>query len=192
MSEKDLNVIELFEIVIHNIYGVFLDCKLGFRLNYNQLLKMQKETIEEFKITYLDSTHFIYGKGDPNNPDKKVLHRTTQKEVKERNCEEGLNHILIGNYLLVAIYQFWEDYFREEIARLLKIKKNELTYDIFGDIKSFRKSIIHHNGVALEEIENNKILKWFKKDDPIYIDDKKFETIIDEILKVIKYIKRFK
>lgn len=58
MSEKDLNVIELFEVVIHNIYGVFLDCKEGFRLNYNQLLKRQKETIEEFNLLLSES--YIY------------------------------------------------------------------------------------------------------------------------------------
>jgi len=194
MKEKGINDIELFELVIDNLYGVFLDCIEGFKKNYNHLLKHQKETIEKFKVSnpthaninYLDSTLFIYGIGNPNNPNTKELHKTTQKTVKERNSFGGLNQILIGNYLLVAIYQYWEDYFRGKIARLLKVEKNKLTYNIFGDINALRKSIIHHNGLAVKEVENNLILTWFKKDDQIYIDDKKFEIIIDEIKKVVK------
>jgi len=162
------------------------------------LLKRQEETIENFKVSdpelanmeYLDSTHFMYGIGNPNNLGSKVLHRTTQKIVKRRNSENGMNHILIGNYLLVAIYQYWEDIFRGDIAKMFKIKKNDLSYDIFGDIKSIRRSIIHHNGIALKAVNDNRILTWFKKDDRIYINDKKFQIIISEIQKAINKMKK--
>jgi len=36
MNKNDINEIELFELVIHNIYGVFLDCNEGFRKNFAQ------------------------------------------------------------------------------------------------------------------------------------------------------------
>lgn len=50
-----------------------------------------------------------------------------------------------------------------------------------GDIRLLRNSIIHHGGIALKNVENCELLKWYKEGDEIFIDAKKFEEILEHI-----------
>lgn len=47
-----------------------------------------------------------------------------------------------------------------------------------GDLRYLRTSIVHHKAIAKEEVENCKLLQWFKKGDKIYVNSKMFEEII--------------
>ena len=80
---------------------------------------------------------------------------------------------------LVMIYQYWEDRYREEIASSKGIAKDELMSDLFGDIRYFRNSIIHNKGRALREVNNCKILKWFKEKDDIVLNSEKMDHLLD-------------
>ena len=133
-------------------------------------------------IQYLDSTLYIFGKGNPNLPSSIHLYRCTQGEYKERNSEKGVNSLFVGNMCVIAIYQYWEDYFRQKIANFLnRTNKNDLVSDIMGDLKLLRRSIIHHRSIALKEVENCKLLRWFKKGDDIFIDKDMMQYIVFQI-----------
>ena len=189
-----MNPIKEFEATVDAIYGVYLDSTTGFdkiRAGHEQ---QQRDSLRRFKeskpelatIEYLDSTLFIYGKGNPNKPDAVELHRCTQGQYKERNSQGGLNFLFIGNMSLVSIYQFWEDHFRAEVANYLDMDKNDLKESIMGDIRNLRRSIVHHSGIALPEVERCEILRWFHEGDVVYLDKEKFEKIIVEIKRMIK------
>lgn len=77
---------------------------------------------------------------------------------------------------MVLIYQYWEEHYRELIAKEYGFSKNDLKIDIFGDLRNLRNSIIHHKGIEIDG--KYKILKWFKKDKEIKIDKEQFEEII--------------
>jgi hypothetical protein len=184
------NCIDEFEDVVTSIYGVYLMSTQGFSLLIKHLTDIQHETINKFKTTspelastqYLDSTSYIFGKGDPKLHTLTKLYSCTQREYKERNSERGINAHFVGNMCVIAIYQYWEDYFRQKIAKFLNISnKNGLTSDIMGDLKILRRSIIHHRGIALNEVENCKLLRWFKKNDEIFIDKDMMEVIISQV-----------
>ena len=195
------NYIDKFEDVVTSVYGVYLMSTQGLSLLVKELMNGQLMTINQFKIThpelasiqYLDSTSYIFGKGDPNLPDSIELYRCTQGEYKERNSERGVNSRFVGNMCVIAIYQYWEDYFREKIASSLGRKsKNELKSDIMGELKILRRSLIHHRGIALKEVENCKLLRWFKKGDDIFIDKNMMQHIIFQIktyLQVLRGVK---
>ena len=160
---------------------------------------IQLTTINQFRSThpelasiqYLDSTEYIFGKGDPNLPTSVKLYRCTQGEYKERNSERGMNARFIGNMCVIAIYQYWEDYYRQKIAGFLnRISKNELTSDIMGDLKVLRRSIIHHRGVALQEVENCKLLHWFKKDEEIFIDRNMMQDIVSQVKAYLQELRK--
>jgi len=133
---------------------------------------------------------YIFGKGDPNLPNSIELYRCTQGEYKERNSEKGINSRSVGNMCVIAIYQYWEDYFRQKIANLLnRTNKNELASDIMGDLKILRRSIIHHRGIALKEVENCKLLRWFKEGDDIFIDKDMMKDIIFQVKSYLRALR---
>ena len=84
------------------------------------------------------------------------------------------------------IYQYWEDYYRPKIAQENGVLKENIKWDIIGDLRFFRESIIHHKGIAVPKIRNCKILKWFKEGEIININNIQFEEIIRNI-KISKY-----
>ncbi len=184
------NYIDGFEDVVTSIYGVYLMSTQGFRLLVKELMNSQFMTMKQFESThpelasiqYLDSTLHIFGKGNPNLPNSIELYRCTQGEYKERNSEKGENSRFIGNMCVIAIYQYWEDYYRQKIAKLLnRTNRNDLTSDIMGDLKILRRSIIHHRSLALKEVESCKLLSWFKKGDEIFFDSNMMQYTIFQI-----------
>jgi hypothetical protein len=193
MHLNDTNPISQFNAIVDAIYGVYLDSNFGFTKTRQWIEQQQKNTLSWLEendpqlatLDYLDQTDFIHGTGDPNHPESRELHRCTQHQYKERNTEGGANFMFIGNMSLVAIYQYWEDHYRLAIAEHLGTTKNELKEPIMGDIRHFRRSIIHHAGVSLPEMERCKVLRWFKEGDTINIDKDKFEIVIFEIKNMV-------
>ena len=187
-----------FESTVDAIYGVYLDSTTGFDEICRRHERQQQDTLRWLKDThpelatvqYLDSTSFIYGKGDPRTPEAVELHRCTQAQYRTRNSKGGLNYLFIANMALVAIYQYWEDHFRSEIAAQLGLSKNELKEPVMGDLRRVRHSVVHHAGVALPEIDECEVLKWFHPGDLIYLDAEKFETVIYELKMMIRRLRQ--
>ena len=179
-----LLLIKQYDEVIDDIYGIYLDAIKGFIDNKTQLELSQLDSINKLSVTleYLDNIPFAYGVGDPNLSSSYVLHRCTQGEYKIRNDKNGKNFVTLGNLCITQLYQYWEDFYRNQIAKSIGLKKNDLNIDIFGDLRLFRNSIIHHQSVALIEMEQCKILCWFKKGDKINLT----ETQVEEIIYLLK------
>jgi hypothetical protein len=179
--------------VVDAIYGVYLDSTLGFQKirkwideNQQTLLRALKNRGEDISLDDLDKSQMIFGKGNPNLPEAYPLHICTQEEHKERNEKDGENYRTIGNLCLVQIYQYWEDYYRAEIAQEFGLDKDDIKLDVMGDIRLLRRSIIHHRGIALEDIERCKLLKLFGEGDEIFITENQFEMIVFQIKEGLK------
>jgi hypothetical protein len=193
-----MSAIVEFEKVVDAVYGVYLDSTTGFSKVNHWIETQQRNLFEWLKhthpeltsIDYLDGKAFTYGEGDPNKPEAVELHRCTQKEYKLRNSENGLNYRFIGNMALVAIYQYWEDHYRKKIALKLGLKKEELKEAIMGDIRLLRKSIIHHAGIALKDVENCEILQWYKEGDDVFVDKEGFKEIVFHIKQMLLRLKQ--
>jgi len=188
------NCIDEFEDIVMSIYGVYLMSKQAFQLLVKVLKNDQLMTMNQLKSTnpehasiqYLDSRPYMFGKLSKGSLDlpKEIdlLYKCTVGECKERNSERGMNSRFVGNMCVIAVYQYWEDYYRQKIASFLnRTSKNELTSDIMGDLKVLRRSIIHHRGVALKEVENCELLRWFKEDDEIFIDRDMMQDIVSQV-----------
>ena len=103
-------------------------------------------------------------------------------DYRLRLVPEGRNAALIGNYLLIALYQFWEDSWRSRIAAVFKCEKNEVKSDFWGDLRLMRQCLIHAGGVADSDVEKKTVLlRWFKRGEPILISPEKVEVIIEGI-----------
>lgn len=170
-------IINEFIKVINDIYGVYLDSTNGFDTIRKNFIAIQKHY--NTPEVALKEKNIYYGKGNPNNENSYPLHCCTQAEFKKRNEINGKNYKIIANLCLVQIYQLWESHYRKQIAK--KMDKKNLEVDIMGDLKYFRESIIHHQGIAIKNIKKCKILKWYKAGDTININKEKFEEIIRNI-----------
>lgn len=169
---------------VDQVYGLYLDTISGFRCWKNKFdaIQTQEAQTTNFTVDELDKASFIYGKGDPRGNDSTRLHIRTQGEFKERIKENGPNYFEIAAACLVMINQYW-DYYRVEIARQYKVSKNNIQWDIMADINRLRRSIIHHRGIALDDIEHCKIIGDFKPGEKIFINLGQMENIVDNIKK---------
>jgi hypothetical protein len=62
-----------------------------------------------------------------------------------------------------------------------------------GDIRLLRRSIVHHGGIALRDVERCELLQWFKEGDLIYLDFDMFKTMVGHINEMlIGYQRQFK
>lgn len=180
-----------FNGVIDHIYGVYLDSSRGFHLIREELIKTQQILSQKtgLSITDLDNRVSYYGVGDPSSSSSYILHESTQGQLKKRNDKDSDNYIIIANLCTVLIYQYWENKYRKQIAKELGLSNTDaLKSDIMGDLRLLRNSIIHHNAEAEKEVENCKLLKWFKEGDKIYVNSKMFENIIFHVKEYIKLI----
>lgn len=175
--------------VVDSIHGVYLDSTLGFKLITEYILKIQNKSIRligsEATIDKLDEAEFIYGTSsppkykDPHN--SSLLHITTQGGLKERNKKDGINFKVIGNLSIVQIYQFWEDKYRDEIAKSMNLQKDDLKSDIFGELRQIRTSIIHNNNIVTSDCEKKvKIIK-FKQGEVIFLKQNEVHEIVNAV-----------
>jgi hypothetical protein len=183
-----MDAITEFQYVVHAITGVYIDSIDGFDAVRENIERYQQIAVQALidvrpdlaSIEYLDQTAFLHGTGT-GRPGHAFIHGRTQKEAKISNSPGGQNYRFIGNMAVVAVYQYWEDHYREEVANLLGKNKSDIREPIMGDLRLLRRSIIHHRGIALREIEKCELLCWFKEGDEIIIDPIKFQEIVRHI-----------
>jgi hypothetical protein len=170
------------------IYSIFRDCRRAFELSLQSLKEQQESMLRDFAskgkkwtIDDLDRKAYHYAITDEENGSVRSAATITQGEWKSKIGKDGTNIRIIGNMCLVMMYQYWEDKYRDEIATSKGITKDELSSDLFGDIRHLRNSIIHNNGRAISEVSRCKVLKWFKEDDEVVIDAQKMDRLIELI-----------
>ena len=175
------NPIFEFEQIVNMIVGVYTDATSSFDIYQFRLQEITKNSSSNARL--------FFGSGNPNDPATEVDHVAPITEVISRNTKTGSNFRFIGNMCLISIYQYWEDYYRNKIAELLEKKKNDLKEPIMGDLRLLRISIIHHKAIALPEIENCTLLRWYQEGDEIFINEEQFREIIKHIHAYIKKLK---
>jgi hypothetical protein len=155
--------IEEFEAIAEEIFSVYLDATEGFR----QIAKMSEIFVnDKARETGRDEKgvspagHVIYALGCPEDGNYMELSARTGKEIIEANAPDGKNFQFIASMAIVALYQYWEDHYREEIAAFLGKDKNALTLPIFGDLRKFRRAIIHNRGRMIPELKTLEVFVW--------------------------------
>lgn len=185
-KEEIIDIIEKFKTLVIKYYGIYLDCNMGFAQTLETFTTGQKALAERIgnTIEEQDSLSFAIKAGDNDPP----MHEETQGEFKKRMADGGKNQIFVGNTFVITIYAYWEDYYRGKIAQAMVIDKNKLKGPIMGDLRLLRNSIIHHQSIALKEIEKCEIIKWFKKDDPIQFSKHNIDELYGEIMSYIEFL----
>jgi len=174
---------EEFIAKIEGIYGIYRDCGHSFDLALRDLTVQQSSRLIEFNakgqnwtIDDLDNKNLHYAVKEEDGKVNSAA-AVTQGEWKVKIGKNGTNIKLIGNMCLVMIYQYSKG-----------IGKDELASDLFGDLRHFRRSIIHNNGYAISEVDRCKILKWFRANDEIIIDGARMDQLIRLLKKEVSVL----
>lgn len=177
-----------FGAELEKISTLYFDSIVGYsflheqvQLRQSQISSLLGENVcatEEFQNTCTVSYKNISG-----HPFFPISLRPTMKQgdVKQRTSEDGQNSLRLGELCLVSLYAYWEEYLRIEIGKAMgllpedakncdntqKILSKHVMYDLWGDLRLFRHSILHANGVASSDFTKCKIIKWFNPGDKI-------------------------
>lgn len=162
---------------VNQLHGVYLDSVTGFSYIHDIVLKNQR-SIEEWlnranpfcetaSIDFQDICGFSYDSIIAEPFCAAGMIRSTQGEFKERNRPGGLNFRIIAEMYIVRLYAFWEDYFRKEYAKAKGIEKNDIKDNFWGDLGKLRNSIVHNKGIANNDVNRCKHLRWFSEGDLI-------------------------
>lgn len=165
---------------LNDLLGTFYDIDHSLRLYATEIEVVRAQTITSLKVAspdlaseeYLNTTLLVYGDGIPGATDTKTLQSGTQSDLLHRLKSPAGNKNVIGKMIIVTIFNYWDDYIRSTLAKLLKIEKDDIKCDLFGDLRHIRNSIIHNKSIAMNGVGKNKLLKWFNKGELVVIEEK--------------------
>ena len=192
-----------FASFIGGLYTMYIESIIGYSLIHIHVIKHQNsikellgecEVIEqefqnECSITYKSICGVDINPALPSPVMK-------QGDILSRNSPGGQNEITIGQQCIVSVCSYWEEYLRLEIAKakglvaeeasltkqVKNVLKNHLSFDLWGDIRLLRNSIVHNKGIATKKCgEKTKIFKWFNEGESINLPYKIMLRIFLEI-----------
>ena len=139
---------------------------------------------------YSTDSNISMGEGDPNDTDNVILHKTTVGVLRDRTKKSGQDIKIITNLCIIAIYQYWEDEYREKIAISKGFNsKSDIKSDLFGEIRYLRQAIIHHKGKRIKEFDKLLKLDFVKSRESVYFSKDEFNLLIRLIKEEIEKIK---
>ena len=85
---------------------------------------------------------------DPNNIELETVASMLQGDLAVALQQNGEFDNLNRQSYLVFIYHLWDEYYRNEVAKVLGLgSKNKVYCDLLGDIRQLRNCIIHDQAV---------------------------------------------
>ena len=116
------------------------------------------------------------------------LHVGTIGEARFRNEPDGSNFTTLANLCVIAFYDFWNDYLRREYCKAKGYQdgtpeelRKHASFDLWGDIRHLRNSIVHNRGIATDDVGSCKLIKWFQPGDPIAISPERMRAVFHEL-----------
>jgi hypothetical protein len=183
-------IAEEFMRLTYDLLGAYLDALGGLVAIREGLLRDQRDKIDVLKTSdpanaseqFMDQQSFSHAfSGDQHTPEK-LLHRTTQGEFKHRTTLRGLDARLLGYMMIALLFGYWEDEYRGKFAHALgHANKNDIKADLFGDLCKLRNAVVHNRGIATQDVEDAKILRWFKRHDQMFISSEHVDFLLDQI-----------
>jgi len=135
---------------INQQVGVYSDACSGFSKNrsiverqVHRVVRPSGSKIGDDGIPVVMSTSVE----DPSQPDV-IIHRILlATEYLKANAEGGSNEQQNARSVLIFVFANWDEEIRPRMAKSLGCQVNNVTSDIFGDIRLVRNGILHNKGI---------------------------------------------
>jgi hypothetical protein len=184
-SEKAINVINECVGTLDAIHGLYLDATYGMGTLAKQASDRQATLVAEAltsgsTLSLEDLNPLIAYLSGPSEA-RTVIHHVPTNQYVTRNVPGGINWHLLAQYCLVALFQFWEKRYRPEIAEALGMALNDVRIDSFGELRHFRRGIVHNKGRATPAMAANLLLPSFAEGSDIDLSAAEVHTIFDRL-----------
>lgn len=180
-----LEVITEYRMELEELYGLFMDVALALPRNRLHLKEI-------FPSGANLKAPFLYGQGNPSDPNAEFQHRTSIGAVLDRNSADGQNTIILSRSIVISVYTLWEDHCRKRIESILGLESNSVVSPLFGDVGKYRHSIAHNKSRLKRQTE---VLDFFQKGELINLDKQKmytlFHLITDELSRICRKYTNF-
>lgn len=113
--------------------------------------------------TTVDNTAY-FGDGPPNDPTSRAHHARTLGYLIKASARDGIYAQQLRWSAIVWLYSVWEDRFRQQIADECGLAKNDIRGDAHGDLRRFRRAIVHAGGRLDDE---PTLLRYFTRGDSL-------------------------
>ena len=124
-------VLDEFDEIIHGLVGLYFDASTGFSFVKEMNERNLKNLISNHQYDPAKPPTFTYSDGDPQDSTAIVYHTAPIEKLITRNEKQGgHNQAFLGRSILVTLYSYWEDHYRQQLATALGCSKNEVTSDI--------------------------------------------------------------
>lgn len=102
----------------------------------------------------------VYRLGTHETGNYMELSARTGQQIILDSQDDGPNWDFMGSMCVVAAYQLWENHYRARIARHLSRTGTPLCIPIFGDLRRFRRAIIHNRSRWSDDLVNLECFSW--------------------------------
>ncbi|WP_142027407.1 hypothetical protein [Blastococcus colisei] len=105
-----------------------------------------------------------------------------RSELETAADPHGPTPVTLAQQWIVSTFHRWDDVHRPHLAGLCGVQLNNVTSDVFGDLRRFRHDIIHHKGVASADWSPKAVvLQWFQVGDVIGCNDGQFAELMTKL-----------
>lgn len=123
------------------------------------------------------------------------LHVGTVREAGARNEPGGSNFTTLANVCIVTLYDYWDNYLRREYCKAKgyhkaarKDLREQASFDLWGDIRLLRNSIVHNRGTATDKMQDCKVIRFFEPGDLIAISPQQMRAKFLELYRFRNYL----
>ena len=185
MAESPIAVAEDFSYIANAIHGLYLDASMAIGELARHYMAQHSEHLTRLRESGQPMTQdsinpaVIYTRGD--GPGSDMLHHTTIVDLIERNRIDGRHMQFLARMCIVALYQYWEDVYRARLAAACRVSQQQLQHDALGELRGYRRSILHRNGRAIKELSSNTVLPSVQDGAEIVLDYDALRDIIESV-----------
>ena len=154
-----MNALSAYHRELVNIYSFAIEVDSALMRWHIQL----NEIVDGPNATTADNTMY-FGEGDPNDPATRTHHARTFAYLIEASARDGIYAQQLRWSAIVRLYSVWEDRFRQHIADECGLTKSDIQGDAHGDLRRFRRAIVHTGGRLDEE---PTVLRYFTRGDSL-------------------------
>jgi hypothetical protein len=158
---------------------MYSDCSAGLTLFGMQIQKLAKSAGSRDKRVF-----FVQGDDDPNSPDAKYNHTARIGDLIDRNSDDGPNQRMLSRSCIIFVYSLWGA-IRPLYASAVGRDQQDVSSDVFGDLRLYRNAIVHNNGILEKQ---PSILTFVKVGEPVQLTrsqmDELFRALFDEVNRI--------
>jgi hypothetical protein len=146
----ELDVLREFIDFVNRQVGVYCDCLSGFQGNKVRVERQMPRLLRPASRRIVDGQPVVthVSVEDPGSPDVLIQRTIRADEFVNVNSEAGFNEQQVCWAIIVFIFATWDEEMRPRIARIRGVEPNTIMLDEMGELRTFRRAIIHNGGIV--------------------------------------------